>query len=172
MLHDRTRIHVEAGTGGDGCMSFRREAKVPRGGPDGGDGGRGGEVVLVCDASLRDLHEFRRRVQYHAGRGGHGEGALKHGADGETLTIRVPPGTEARGIGNKESGGSEHAGGSAGADDLQGRRWELWPTASAPRSRAGGAGGAGTSGLPPPLGRRRGSPSADCPARRAGSSCS
>ncbi|MGA8365447.1 MAG: GTPase ObgE, partial [Solirubrobacteraceae bacterium] len=56
MLHDRARIHVQAGAGGDGCMSFRREAKVPRGGPDGGDGGRGGEVVLVCDSSLRDLH--------------------------------------------------------------------------------------------------------------------
>ncbi len=56
MLDDRARIHVQAGAGGDGCMSFRREAQVPRGGPDGGDGGRGGEVVLVCDESLRDLH--------------------------------------------------------------------------------------------------------------------
>ena len=90
MLHDRARIHVQAGAGGDGCMSFRREAHVPRGGPDGGDGGRGGAVVLLCDESLRDLQSFRRKSRYRAGRGGHGEGALRHGANGETLTIRVP----------------------------------------------------------------------------------
>ncbi len=128
MLHDRARIHVQAGAGGDGCMSFRREAKVPRGGPDGGDGGRGGEVVLVCDESLRDLHGFRRRSQYHAGRGGHGEGALKHGADGETLTIRVPPGTEARG---------------EDSDDLQGRRWELLAGGQRATIARGGPGGRG-----------------------------
>ena len=64
------------------ASSFRREAHVPRGGPDGGDGGRGGEVVLVCDDSLRDLQQFRRKTHYRAGRGGHGEGALRHGADG------------------------------------------------------------------------------------------
>ena len=93
MLHDQARIHVSAGAGGDGCMSFRREAHVPKGGPDGGDGGRGGEVIVVCDDSLRDLQSFRRKAHYRAGRGGHGEGALRHGADGETLTIRVPPGT-------------------------------------------------------------------------------
>jgi GTPase len=131
MLDDRARIHVAAGAGGDGCMSFRREAKVPRGGPDGGDGGRGGDVTLVCDESLRDLHGFRRRSQYHAGRGGHGEGALKHGADGETLTIRVPPGTEAR-------GGSD-----GDADDLQGRRWELLATGQRATIARGGAGGRG-----------------------------
>jgi GTP-binding protein len=132
MLHDRARIHVRAGAGGDGCMSFRREAKVPRGGPDGGDGGRGGEVVLVCDSSLRDLHSFRRRAQYHAGRGGHGQGALKHGADGETLTIRVPPGTEARGEGN---GGD--------TDDLSGRRWELLAHGQLATIARGGSGGRG-----------------------------
>ena len=112
-------------------MSFRREAKVPRGGPDGGDGGRGGEVVLVCDSSLRDLHSFRRRAQYHAGRGGHGQGALKHGADGETLTIRVPPGTEARGAGED------------GADDLRGRRWELLAHGQRATIARGGSGGHG-----------------------------
>ncbi len=138
-MHDRARIHVRAGGGGDGCMSFRREAKVPRGGPDGGDGGRGGEVVLVCDSSLRDLHSFRRRAQYHAGRGGHGQGALKHGADGETLTIRVPPGTEARGAGGE--GGSNGDGG--GEDDLSGRRWELLAHGQRATIARGGSGGRG-----------------------------
>jgi GTP-binding protein len=93
MLHDRARIFVQAGAGGDGCVSFRREAHVPKGGPDGGDGGRGGDVVLVCDGSLRDLQSFRRRPHYRAGRGGHGEGSNKHGAAGEDLEVLVPPGT-------------------------------------------------------------------------------
>ncbi len=93
-MHDRARIHVLAGPGGDGCLSFRREAHVPKGGPDGGDGGHGGDVVLVCDDSLRDLEAFRRRLHYKAGRGGHGQGALRHGADGEPLEVAVPPGTE------------------------------------------------------------------------------
>jgi GTP-binding protein len=136
MLHDRARIHVRAGAGGDGCMSFRREAKVPRGGPDGGDGGRGGAVVLVCDSSLRDLHSFRRRAQYHAGRGGHGQGALKHGADGETLTIRVPPGTEARGEGGGDASSSS-------SDDLNGRRWELLAHGQRATIARGGSGGRG-----------------------------
>lgn len=93
-MQDRARIHVRAGAGGDGCLSFRREAHVPRGGPDGGDGGRGGDVVLVCDPSLRDLASFRRSSHFKAGRGGHGQGALRHGKDGETLELRVAPGTE------------------------------------------------------------------------------
>jgi len=95
-MQDRARIHVEAGGGGDGCLSFRREAHVPKGGPNGGDGGRGGDVVLVCDDSLRDLESFRRRSHFKARRGGHGEGSLRHGKDGSDLTIAVPPGTEAR----------------------------------------------------------------------------
>jgi GTPase len=103
-MHDRARIHVQAGAGGDGCLSFRREAHVPRGGPDGGDGGRGGDVVLVCDDSLRDLELFRRRSHFKAGRGGHGEGALRHGADGSLLELAVPPGTEVL----VESDGTRH----------------------------------------------------------------
>ena len=94
-MQDRARIYVQAGGGGNGCLSFRREAHVPKGGPDGGDGGRGGDVILVCDDSLRDLESFRRLARFNARRGGHGQGALKHGADGETLVVRVPPGTEA-----------------------------------------------------------------------------
>jgi GTP-binding protein len=94
-MHDRARIHVQAGGGGDGALSLRREAHVPKGGPDGGDGGRGGDVVLVCSDSLRDLESFRRAGGhlFKAGRGGHGEGSLRHGADGGTLELAVPPGT-------------------------------------------------------------------------------
>ena len=94
MLYDKARINVVAGGGGDGCMSFRREAHVPHGGPDGGDGGHGGDVVLVCDDSLRDLQSFKRSVHYKAKRAGHGEGALRHGADGPPMEVRVPPGTQ------------------------------------------------------------------------------
>jgi GTP-binding protein len=95
VLSDKARIFVQAGRGGDGCMSFRREAHVPRGGPDGGDGGHGGAVVLVCDDSLRDLQSFKRRSHYKADRGRHGEGSQRHGADGSELIVRVPPGTVA-----------------------------------------------------------------------------
>jgi GTP-binding protein len=93
-MQDRARIHVQAGAGGDGSLSFRREAHVPRGGPDGGDGGRGGDVLLRCDDSLRDLERFRRRSHFKAQRGAHGQGAQRHGRDGEPLEIAVPPGTE------------------------------------------------------------------------------
>jgi GTPase len=94
MLYDSARIFVQAGGGGDGVVSFRREAHVPKGGPDGGDGGRGGDVVLVVDPSLRDLQPFRRgRAHYKAARGRHGEGSGRHGASAEPLEVRVPPGT-------------------------------------------------------------------------------
>jgi GTP-binding protein len=94
MLYDKARIFVQAGPGGNGCLSFRREAHVPRGGPDGGDGGHGGAVVLLCDDSLRDLQSFKRRAHFKAPRGRNGEGAQRHGADGEELVVRVPPGTQ------------------------------------------------------------------------------
>src|SRR5687767_15990561 len=93
MFHDRARIYVRGGTGGDGVVSFRREAHVPKGGPDGGDGGRGGDVVLVCDPSLRDLSSFRRGAHFKASRGGHGQGANKHGATPTPLEVQVPSGT-------------------------------------------------------------------------------
>jgi GTP-binding protein len=94
MLYDRARIFVAAGGGGDGCLSFRREAHVPRGGPDGGDGGHGGAVVVECDSALRDLQAFRRRQHFRAQRGGHGSGALRHGRNGSELLVHVPPGTQ------------------------------------------------------------------------------
>jgi GTPase len=127
MFHDRARVHVQAGAGGDGCMSFRHEAQVPRGGPDGGDGGRGGDVVLACEESLRDLRGLRRKAHYSAGRGGRGEGALRHGAEGQRLTISVPAGTEVRG----ESG------------ELEGRRWELLGGGERALLARGGSGGHG-----------------------------
>jgi GTP-binding protein len=96
VLYDKARIFVQGGRGGDGVTSFRREAHVPKGGPDGGDGGHGGSVVLVCDDSLRDLQSFKRKAHYKAPRGRHGEGSQRRGADGEDLVVRVPPGTEVR----------------------------------------------------------------------------
>jgi GTP-binding protein len=94
MFHDRVRIQVQAGRGGDGGLSFRREKHVPKGGPDGGDGGPGGDVVLTADPSLRDLSNFRVGRRFKAGRGGNGRGANKHGATGETLALGVPVGTQ------------------------------------------------------------------------------
>src|SRR5215203_829759 len=97
MFRDRARIEVLAGRGGDGGLSFRREKHVPKGGPDGGDGGRGGDVVLVADPSLRDLSSFRAKTAFKAGRGEPGRGARKHGADGATIELAVPIGTQAFG---------------------------------------------------------------------------
>ena len=99
MFADRARIWVEGGRGGNGVVSFRREAHVPRGGPDGGDGGRGGDVVLVADSSLRDLAALRRAPHHRAGKGGHGRGKQRHGARGDDRIVRVPPGTQAEGVG-------------------------------------------------------------------------
>jgi GTPase len=124
VFHDRAAIHVRGGGGGNGVVSFRREAHVPKGGPDGGDGGRGGDVVLVCDQSLRDLSSFRRGAHFKARRGGHGQGANKHGATPEPLEVRVPPGTTVE-------------------DPERGDRWDL----TGPGQRAvvarGGSGGRG-----------------------------
>lgn len=93
---DEARIRVTAGDGGDGVVSFRREKYVPRGGPDGGDGGRGGNVVLQVDGNLSTLHDYRYRNEYRAERGGHGEGSNRTGAAGEDVILRVPPGTIVR----------------------------------------------------------------------------
>jgi GTP-binding protein len=93
-MFDRAKIFVEGGAGGNGCVSFRREAHVPRGGPDGGDGGHGGDVVLVCDPSRRDLGALEGKKHFRAGRGRHGEGSNRHGARGGDREIPVPPGTQ------------------------------------------------------------------------------
>ena len=123
MLHDKARIYVEGGRGGDGVVSFRREAHVPRGGPDGGDGGRGGDVVLVADPSRRDLAEMRKASHFRAGRGAHGQGKQRHGARGEDRVILVPPGTEVEG--------------------LEGRRYDLVEPGQRAVVAAGGLGGHG-----------------------------
>ena len=94
MLTDRAHLEVRAGAAATARLSFRREAHVPKGGPDGGDGGRGGDVILRCDDSLRDLQSFRRRAHFRAERGGHGLGKQMHGADGDALIVAVPPGTQ------------------------------------------------------------------------------
>lgn len=94
MFHDRARIEVKGGRGGDGSLSFRREKYVPKGGPDGGDGGHGGDVVIVADPGLRDLSLFRRKRRLAGGRGTHGQGSNRRGADGETVEQRVPVGTQ------------------------------------------------------------------------------
>ncbi|HET9242250.1 MAG TPA: GTPase ObgE [Gaiella sp.] len=97
MFHDRIRIVVRSGRGGDGALSFRREKYVPKGGPDGGDGGRGGDVSLVADSALRDLSSLRGRAVFAAERGGNGGGARRHGADGEHVELAVPVGTQVLG---------------------------------------------------------------------------
>jgi GTP-binding protein len=94
VFHDRAQINIQAGRGGDGSLHFRREKHVPKGGPDGGDGGPGGDVVLVADPDLRDLSAFRVKRRYKAGSGEPGRGALKHGATGESIELRVPVGTQ------------------------------------------------------------------------------
>ena len=97
-MDDKAKIWVEGGAGGNGCVSFRREAHVPRGGPDGGDGGHGGDVVLVCDLSRRDLGALRGSKHFRAKRGGNGEGSNRHGGRGDDLEILVAPGTQAEAV--------------------------------------------------------------------------
>jgi len=124
-------IFVRAGAGGDGCVSLRREAHVPKGGPDGGDGGRGGDVVLICDPSRRDLSAYQRAAHFRAGRGGHGEGSQRHGATADALELLVPPGTTAR-------------------DAERGTRWELTEPGQRAVIARGGGGGRGNKAFAGP----------------------
>jgi GTP-binding protein len=131
VFHDRATIFVFAGAGGNGAVSFRREAHVPKGGPDGGNGGLGGDVVLVCDASRRDLSEFHRGAHYRARRGGHGEGSQRHGASAPELAVRVPPGTVAE-------------------DTERGVRWDLTRPGQRAVVAKGGSGGRGNKAFAGP----------------------
>jgi GTP-binding protein len=94
MFIDRAKIHVQGGNGGNGVTAFRREKFVPRGGPSGGDGGRGGDVLIVADSSLNTLLHLRYNPRHLAERGLHGEGANRSGHDGSDLTVNVPVGTQ------------------------------------------------------------------------------
>ena len=137
MFSDRARIHVQAGRGGDGALSFRREKYVPKGGPDGGDGGRGGDVVLVADPDLRDLSRFRRERSFKGGRGGHGRGSGKHGADGERVELPVPVGTQVFDADGNLVVDLVHAGAQAvlgrGGSGGRGNRQFATPTRQTPR---------------------------------------
>ena len=96
MFADRARLFVSAGAGGDGASSFRREAHVPRGGPDGGDGGHGGSVILAVDPGMTSLGDFSRKRHFRAVAGGKGSGRRAHGRSAKELVLRVPPGTVVR----------------------------------------------------------------------------
>jgi GTP-binding protein len=91
---DRVKIYVESGAGGNGCVSFRREKFVPRGGPDGGDGGRGGDIFIRTDPHLSTLIDFRYKREYRASSGVQGSGSKRTGKDGEAIVLRVPRGTQ------------------------------------------------------------------------------
>src|SRR5512139_3982985 len=93
---DESRIHVKAGDGGNGCVSFRREKYIPRGGPNGGDGGKGGDVILQADAQLTTLLDLTYPKQFRALKGSHGKGKDQTGKNGEDLIIRIPVGTLVR----------------------------------------------------------------------------
>jgi GTP-binding protein len=90
---DEAKVYVRSGDGGDGCLSFRREKFVPRGGPDGGDGGRGGDVIAVAEAALNTLIDYRYRQHFKASKGGHGSGANRTGADAAPIILKLPLGT-------------------------------------------------------------------------------
>jgi GTP-binding protein len=98
---DRVILNLKAGDGGDGCVAFRREKYIPKGGPAGGDGGDGGSVILVAEEGLSTLYDYKGRTNVEAQRGEHGRGTQQHGANGEDLLLRLPPGTQ---VYNDETG--------------------------------------------------------------------
>ena len=90
---DQVKINIKAGNGGDGCVSFRREKYVPNGGPDGGDGGKGGSVIFEVNNSMNTLYDYRHKKKYRATNGEPGAGSKCHGKDGKDLILKVPRGT-------------------------------------------------------------------------------
>jgi GTPase len=145
VFHDRARIEVRGGRGGDGALSFRREKYIPKGGPDGGDGGDGGDVTLVADPDLRDLAFFQRKRIFTAGRGRHGQGSNKHGRAGEPVELSVPVGTQVFDPDGRLLADLAHPGARAtvaqgGAGGAGNKRFAT-PTRQAPRMAEVGVGG-------------------------------
>jgi GTP-binding protein len=145
VFHDRARIEVRGGRGGDGALSFRREKYVPKGGPDGGDGGDGGDVTLVADPDLRDLSFFQRKRRFNASRGRHGQGSNKHGSAGEPVELSVPVGTqvldgEGRLLADLAQAGARATVAQGGAGGAGNKRFAT-PTHQAPRMAEVGLGG-------------------------------
>ena len=145
MFHDRARIEVRGGRGGDGALSFRREKYIPKGGPDGGDGGDGGDVTLLADSDLRDLSFFQRKRTFSAGRGRHGQGSNKHGRAGEPVELSVPVGTQVLDAEGRLLADLAHPGARAtvahgGAGGAGNKRFAT-PTQQAPRMAEVGLGG-------------------------------
>lgn len=99
---DEAKFYVKGGDGGNGCVSFRREKYVPKGGPNGGDGGRGGSVYIRATKKIQSLIDFKYRSHFKAGRGGHGQGKDKHGAKGSSLVIEVPTGSVVKDVDSGE----------------------------------------------------------------------
>lgn len=93
MFIDKAQVYIKAGNGGNGCMSFRREKFVPKGGPDGGSGGRGGDVIFEADGKLQNLNDFKYNAHFVSEKGGHGSSGNKKGRNGKARIIRVPKGT-------------------------------------------------------------------------------
>ncbi len=93
MFVDEINVSLRAGHGGDGCASFRREKYIPKGGPDGGDGGKGGDIILLCDANQNDLTRYYYKGEWEAKKGEHGRGSQETGSSGQHLILPVPPGT-------------------------------------------------------------------------------
>jgi GTPase len=136
VFHDRARIEVRGGRGGDGAPSFRREKYIPKGGPDGGDGGDGGDVILVADPDLRDLSFFQRKRTFTAGRGRHGQGSNKHGRAGESVELSVPVGTQVLDAEGRLLVDLAHAGASVtSASRLRQCRPPEWPRSGSAATR-------------------------------------
>ena len=141
---DLAKLEVAAGDGGDGCVSFRREKYVPKGGPDGGNGGKGGDVVVKADPHLHTLLDYKDRRLIRARRGAHGKGKDRHGWWGTDTVIRIPPGAVVRDADSGEilhdfTGGHEEvviaAGGRGGRGNATGLRGR--PRMGRPVSRGG-----------------------------------
>lgn len=146
MFIDRVEIGVRAGGGGDGCVSFRREKHVPRGGPDGGNGGRGGDVIIKVDGQMRTLLDLRYRKQYRAESGRPGGSARKTGRSGKSTVIRVPPGTVVEDAGSGEvladlTGAGQEIIAACGGDGGRGNYAFRSSVNQAPRRRTEGSAG-------------------------------